>query len=131
VCGVRGDQGGIVVGWLTKLVAGMAIVGLFLFDAISLGTGNLGARDDANSAASAASYSYHSNHNATLAYDAAVAAVTNPYERIPAQSFFIEPDGSVKLTLLRQVQTLVLRHLGPLDDYTHLTVTGSAPAPAS
>ena len=126
---VHGDGGGIVVGWLTKVVVAMSIVAIFAFDGIAIGSADMTASDDANSAASAAAINYSQTHNVQDAYAAAINAVDNTEERIPAQRFVVNTDGSVQLVMNRDVRTLVFRHIGPLEHYTHLTLTGHAPAP--
>ena len=48
------DSGSIVLGWLTKLVVVLLLVGVVLFDFVSVGVARMTASDDANTAAQAA-----------------------------------------------------------------------------
>src|SRR6478672_2766953 len=114
------DHGSIVLGWLTKLAVAIAIVGLVLFDSISIGAASLGAKDDANNAASAASQSFWSSHNVDTAYQAALESLPSGSETIPAKTFLIHPDGSVSLVLHRSVKTLVAHDIGFLKKYTNV-----------
>ena len=125
----RRDRGSIVIGWLTKLAVMIAIVGVALFDSISIGAARLGAKDDANNAASAASQSFWSSHNVDTAYQAAVDSLPSGSETIPAKTFLIHSDGSVSLVLYRNVKTLVVQAIGPLKQYTHVVEHGEAPPP--
>jgi hypothetical protein len=123
------DRGSIVIGWLTKLAVAIAIVGVALFDSISIGAARLGAKDDANNAASAASQSYWSSHNVDTAYQAALDSLPSGSETIPAKTFLIHSDGSVSLILHRNVKTLVARDVGFLKKYTNIVENGAAPPP--
>jgi hypothetical protein len=101
------DEGGIVIGWVTKLAVTAAIIGTLGFDGISVGLGHLSTTDDANTAVQAASQSYLSTHNLTLAYDAARSAI-KPQESIATTDFKIAADGTATLSLTNTVHTLVL-----------------------
>ena len=68
---VDGDTGDIVVGWLVRLVASLAVVGVLLFDGISLGVAPLEVMDQAADASRVASGEVASGRSAQDAYDAA------------------------------------------------------------
>jgi hypothetical protein len=112
------DLGGLVVGWLVKLAAFLAVVGVFGFDGIAVLTARLGASDDADQAASVAATEYRTSHNVQAAYNAAVASLPQSSESIPASTFVVQSDGTVDLVVDRQVQTLVLYRIGPLKKFT-------------
>lgn len=124
-----GDRGSIVIGWLTKLAVAIAIVGLTLFDTISIGAARLGGKDDANTAAEAAAQDYRANHNVNAAYQAALDTLPSSSETIPAKTFVILPDGTVTLVLDRTVSTLVARHIGFLKKYTLAVEHGESTPP--
>lgn len=107
------DAGEIVTGWIIRLVATFAVVGVLSFDGLSMAASNLSVTDTAASAARAASTDYATNRNAQSSYDSALAAATtdNALNRIPVERFGITPEGTVTLTVRREVVTLVLRHL--------------------
>src|SRR4051812_18347249 len=78
----RRDSGSIVLGWLTKLMVIMLLVGVVLFDFVAVGVSRMSAADDANTAAEAASSEWQHSHDVQLAYNAAVQAITNPAEHV-------------------------------------------------
>jgi hypothetical protein len=123
------DSGGVVIGWLTKLVVGLALAGVVLFDGISLTVARLGAQDDANTAASAAAASYQTSHNIQLAYNAAAQALTNSSETVLVRGFVVDPDGTVHLLMTRNIRTMLVDRIGPLKKLGHATVSGEAPPP--
>ena len=125
----RRDNGSIVIGWLTKLMVATAIIGLALFDTLSIGAAKLGASDDANTAAEAASADFRQNHNVQSAYQVALDSLPSDSETIPAREFVVEPDGTVELVLHRTTTTLVAHKIGPLKQYTFVTVHAVATPP--
>jgi hypothetical protein len=125
----RQDHGSIVLGWLTKLAVVIAIVGVALFDSISIGAARLGAKDDANNAADAASQDFRSSHNVDSAYQAALESLPSDSETIPAKTFLVQPDGTVSLVLRRTVSTLVAHDIGPLKKYALVVEHGEATPP--
>jgi hypothetical protein len=106
-----------------------AIVGLALFDSLSIGAANLGASDDANTAAEAASADFRQNHDVQAAYQAALDTLPSDSETIPARQFVVRPDGTVDLVLHRTTTTLVAHKIGPLKKYTFVTVRAEATPP--
>jgi hypothetical protein len=126
----RRDNGSIVIGWLTKLMVATAIIGLVLFDSLSIGAARLGASDDANTAAEAASSDFRQNHNVQSAYQAALETLPSDSETIPARRFVVQPDGTIDLVLHRTTTTLVVHRIGPLKKYALVTVHAVA-APAT
>ena len=123
------DNGSVVLGWLTKLVVVIAIVGVALFDTLSIAAARLGATDDADTAAEAAVTAYHSSHNVQEAYQAAVDTLPSDSESLPPQQFVVQPDGSVSLVLRRTTTTLVAHKIGPLKKYALVVVHGEATQP--
>ena len=126
----RRDRGSIVTGWLVKLVVFIGVIGLMLFDGLSVTAAKVGAEDDASQAASAAQAEWHNSHNVQAAYNAAVASLVSPSERIVASTFSIDPQGTVRLDLRRTTKTLIVAHFGPLKQYREVTVHGEASLPA-
>jgi hypothetical protein len=125
----RRDNGSIVIGWLTKLMVATAIIGLALFDTLSIGAAKLGASDDANTAAEAAGADYRTSHNVQSAYQAALDTLPSDAETIPPRQFVIEPNGTVELVLHRTTTTLVAHRIGPLKKYAFITVHAVATPP--
>ena len=125
----RRDSGSIVLGWLTKLIVAISIVGVALFDTLSIAAARLGATDDASTAAEAAVSTYHTSHNVQEAYQAAVDTLPSDSESLPPQQFVVQPDGSVDLVLKRTTTTLVAHRIGPLKKYAVVVVHGDATVP--
>lgn len=104
------DAGGIVLGWLTKLTVVLAVAGIFLFDAISIGTTKATLADQGAYAARDASEVWQQTGSIQRTYDAAVASATeqNALNRVLTKDFTVDADSTVHLTLAREAQTLVL-----------------------
>lgn len=126
---VTSDRGDIVLGWLTKLVVTLSLLGLVGFDLISLAATRFQAEDHAQSAVRAAARAWDGPATLQASYDAAVAEVVEHGDTIDPQTFSIAPDGTVTLTLLRIAPTLVVEKVPPLAEYAEVrrTVSGSPP----
>jgi hypothetical protein len=122
------DRGDVVLGWLTKLVVTLSVLGVVGFDLVSLGAARLQAEDHAQSAVRAASSAYRTPTDLQAAYDAAAAEVAEHGDTIDPRSFTVAPDGAVTLTLHRTAATMVVEKIGPLRDWTQVfrTVSGRA-----
>ena len=68
------DSGAIVLGWLTKLAATIALVGLIAFDGVSLVQAHFSAADRAGTYASSAAEKYQGTKDINAAYAEAEAA---------------------------------------------------------
>ncbi len=122
------DRGDIVVGWLGKVAVGIFIVGIVVFDGLSVFSTRLAVQDDAGQAARAASDSWQaakSGPQALLAAEEAAKA-ESPDNALTANSLKIASDGTVTLTVRRTARSLVLRHISPLRKWTQATATGNA-----
>ena len=120
------DTGDIVLGWLTKLVVGLGLLGLIAFDAIAIGSARLSVQDQAGASARAASESYLQNHDAQAAYQAAaVAAEADPANEVPPSSFTAEHDGTVTLRVRRTAGTLVVQHIGWIDQWADVSAVAT------
>jgi hypothetical protein len=117
----RRDSGSVVIGWLTKLVVAIAIVGV--------AAAQLGATDDASTAAEAASAAYRTSHNVQEAYQAALDTLPSDSEALPPRQFLVQPDGTVNLVLRRTTTTLVAHRIGPLKKYAAVVVHDEATPP--
>jgi hypothetical protein len=108
------DRGGIVLGWLTKLTVVLAIAGIGLFDAISIGSTKATIADQGTYAAREASEVWDRTQDIQQTYDAAVASATGQDSRntIAPKSFRVDGDGTVYLVIGREAPTLVLYRWG-------------------
>jgi hypothetical protein len=123
-----GDRGDIVLGWLTKVTVVLALAGLLLFDAITLGVGAMQVQDRAATAGRAAVQDYADRQDVQSAYDAAVLELAEygVTDTLDPEKFRIDPaDGSVTLTVERTSPTLVIEKIGPIRGWatTHATTT--------
>lgn len=109
--GWAGERGDVVLGWLTRIVIVLSLLGVIGFDAISVAVAAMTAQDDAAQAAQLASEAYKARGGTVQkAYDAAEAFAEGNGETVAAQSFVVDPGGTVHLTLEKTATTLVLRY---------------------
>lgn len=125
--GGTADAGGIVLGWLTKLTVVLAVAGIFLFDAISIGTTKASLADQGSYAARDASEVWQQTGNIQRTYDAAVASATeaNPMNQVSTTDFTVDPDGTVHLTVGREAQTIVLYRWGRTRQWAKVRATAA------
>lgn len=124
--GFERERGDIVLGWLTRIVVVLAIAGLGLFDAISVGTTAVSLSDQGNMAAREASEAWQTSDNVQAAYDAAVKSATeaNPLNVVDPETFTIDQDNTVHLTVSRTATTILLYHWGRTADWAELSRDG-------
>jgi hypothetical protein len=125
-----GDRGDIVLGWLTKVVLTLAVLGVVGFDVVSLGLARVVAEDHAQDAARAAGAAFRESKDLQTAYDAAVAEALTHGDTVDASTFTISSDGRPTLTLRRTVPTLLVEKIGPLRSWADVASTVTAGAPA-
>jgi hypothetical protein len=124
------ERGDIVLGWLTKLVVVLSVLGLVAFDALSIGVASLSLADDGRAAAREASSVWLNTGRVQPTYDAAVLSARggDPGNDVLADTFTIAADGTVTLTIRRTPPTLVAHYVGPLREQLTLSRTESARA---
>lgn len=117
------DRGDIVLGWLTRLSAVLAVVGLALFEAISIGTTTASVADQGSYAAQEASATWDQTRNAQSAYEAALAAATeqNAENVVSTKGFAIDADGTVHLVISRDAKTLLLYRWHRTAGWAHIS----------
>jgi hypothetical protein len=110
------DTGSIVAGWIAKLAICLGVVGILLFDAISIGTTYVSTADAGDTAAQAGSESWIATHDVRRAYATALAeANRNGHDyTINPKTFVVETDGTVHLVIARKAHTLVVERVGPV-----------------
>ncbi len=119
------DRGSIVLGWLTRLAIGFALLGVVAYDGFMVLTANFGAADDATTAANAAADSFRSSKDVQAAYEAAVRSVDGKGDAIETKTFKVDADGRVTLTVDRTPKTLWMHYVGPLKSWTQIRQTGT------
>ena len=122
---IDGDRGDIVLGWLTKLVVIIGLVGLVGFDGVSLAQARFQAADRATTAADAAADSYATTKTLQTAFNAAY-ATTRDGDVIETKTFTVEPDGTVRLRLHHTATTLLLHRVKALQHYADAVGSGTA-----
>ncbi|MCU1590827.1 MAG: hypothetical protein JWP11_2083 [Frankiales bacterium] len=119
----QGDRGDVVLGWLTKLVVVLGVLGLVAFDGISLAQARFEAADRATTAAAAAADDYKTSHDVQKAYNAAFATI-GANDSIETKTFSVAQDGTVTLRLHHVATTLVVGRIGPLKHFADAVETG-------
>ncbi len=124
----HGDRGDILLGWLAKLVVVFGVVGVVVFDAISVVSARATVHDDGTYAARAAATVWVTTGDVDAAYRTAVAAAAEKHadNRVDVGGFRIEPDGVVYLTIRRTASTLLVDRLDQTAKWARITedVTG-------
>lgn len=113
----------MVLGWLTKVVATLAVLGLVGFDAVSLGAARFRAEDRAQQAARVAAESFSSTKDMQTSYEAALDEVLDTGDTIDPASFTVSPQGWVTLSLRHETATLLVEKIAPLREYAVVTRT--------
>jgi hypothetical protein len=127
---LRRDSGSLVVGWLVKIAASLALFAVIAFDTISIGAAHVTGQDDADSAAFAAADNWRDTHNVQQAFNAAQEAADSKNETVLTNNFSIDRDGTVHLLLRRTATTLISFRIGPLKKYTVVVIKGESGPPA-
>ena len=118
--GENRQDGDVVLSWLTKVVALLAIGGLCAFDGVALIAARFAAADHAQTAAVAAADRWATTKNVQQAYNAAVATTSDPIE---TTTFTVATDGAVHLTLHHQATTLLLHRISAFDAWLDASET--------
>jgi|GEM_PF-4131224 len=121
------DAGGVVVGWLVRLVAVFAVVGVLAFDGVSLGAAELSVTDTAAAAARAAAAELRGGATAQQAYLAAQqeAVHDDGLNDVPAAQFLVGADRSVSLLVRRTPPTMVLHRIPGSDAWLMAEATAT------
>lgn len=122
------DRGDLVLGWLIKLSVTLAVIGLLLFDGVSIVVAKVGVQDDASLAAREAADAADRGADVQGAYDVAVEALADQASPsvVETSSFTIAPDGSATVTTTRTASTFFVKHIGLLDGWTKASSTATA-----
>jgi len=119
------------VGWLTRLVVVLFVLGIAAFDAIALVAAHLNLDDDADTAAELANAAWQdSRGNVQFAFNKAAEYAEQKGATIDPADFSIASDGTVQLTLHKEATTLVVYRIGPLKHLTEIDGQGTASTPA-
>lgn len=117
---VGNDRGAVRLITITRVVVVLAIVGVFGYDGVAVLSNHIATENDAQTAAYAASQSWHNDPNLSLAYQAADKSVAGKGDTVLTQNFSVDTDGTIHLLVRHTVRTIVFSRVGPLK---HLAVT--------
>ena len=119
---VSDDSGGILLGWLTRIIVIFSVVAVVLFDGISIGTTAMTVADQGSTAAQQASEAWATSKNVQTAYNAAVASAAdqNASDVIATKDFKIDEDGTVHLTVSRTATTLIVYRFGAIKKWANI-----------
>jgi hypothetical protein len=114
----------VIFGWLARVLVGLALLALVVFNAISMVAGRVGTQDDAASAAAAAATAYKSQGSLAAAVTAADGALGSHSEVVVPGSVVVLPNGDVKLSVRRHVDTVLVGDIPWLKHFTEITQSG-------
>lgn len=122
------DRGDIIGSWLIRLTVSLAIAGIVLFDAISIGTAKISLQDTAQGAAREAVDAVESSLDPAAAYAAATAYATeqNTLNHVDPAGLVVAQDGSVTVSVGRTAPTLVVERVRWIAGWADLSETGTA-----
>ena len=115
----------MVIGWLTRVVVVLAILGVLGFDAIAVGVARFDADDDGTRAAQAAATSWKQSHDIAAALKAAETSLGEADTLVP-ESLTITADGTAHLKVQRKVTTIVFPYIPGTKKLRNQTVSASA-----
>ncbi len=118
------DNGAIVLGWMTKLAASFALLGLIAFDGVSVVTATFSAADRANTYASEAADTFRGTKDVDKAYGQVAAEAEANGDTIDPKSFSVTPAGVVHLKVTHTAETLWVYRIGFLKKYAKVSESG-------
>ena len=122
----RDDRGDIVLGWLTKLVVVVGLLGLLAFDGLSLMLGRLKTEDLAQTASREAVFAYRDTKDVQRSYEAALEALEDSGATLDPEDFAVHSDGSVTVTVEHTMATFVVEKVDAVKDWARSTATATA-----
>lgn len=122
------DSGQIVIGWLAKVIVGLLVVGLVLFEVVGVLVARGTAADTASKAAQEAGFTYRDSRDVRRAEQTARSFVEK--EGGEFISFSVDTrDRTATVTVRRVAKTFFIHRIGALKKYTIATSTQSSPLP--
>jgi hypothetical protein len=114
----------VISRWLLKLILGIAVVGLVLFEVGSPYVTKAILDGNAHDAADDAAHEYFQNHDVDRAH--AVAQQDADGDHAELTTFNIDDQGTVHVTLSKQAKSYVLHNFGPTKDWYNVSVSATA-----
>lgn len=125
---LRCDDGGIVVGWLLKLTFTLLVLGVLLYDGVSIAYTKVTTSDDARYIALGASEAIVLQRaDEEQATQAAIDRADSRGVMLGEKDIVIDDDGSVRVRVRRTANTLVAYRIGALDRFTRTDETYTTP----
>ncbi len=131
---LRSERGSVALGGLTKLLLLLGLVGVLVYDGVSIAYHRVSAADHGASAADVAGETWRQTQDAQAAYEAAQATLSTTGEVIIPQSFSIDPStDTVRFTLTTTAKTLAAYRLSITRGLTEIeaTIETSSVAPST
>ena len=125
----RDDSGLIVLGWLTKLVVTMAVLGLIGFDGVSLVAAKFSAADRAATYANDAALMFKQSKDIDKTYATIVTEAAAKGDTVDIKKFSVAPDGQVTLKIAHVANTIWMDKVSFLKEYTTVTEIGTGTPP--
>lgn len=118
---IRADRGGIVTGWLLKIFVVFAVIGIVVYDAVSMTMAHVTASDDARSIAQATSDALIvRNLSAERALEAGQDRAAEHNVVLGPKDLVITKDGTVTAHIHRSANTVVAFRIPRLKDYVEV-----------
>jgi hypothetical protein len=124
---VKLDERGVIADWLVKLVAGLAIVGIVLFDAGSVLVNFFTLDSTADDIATEITHSLANKEINPTQHDVALKAKELAKEaEVRLVKVEIDPQGVLHIELRRTASTLVIKRISPIEDWAVATADADA-----
>jgi len=114
----------VISSWLLKLVIGIAVVGLVLFEVGSPLVTKAILDGQVHDAANDAAHEYFQDHDVGRAQ--AVAQQNADDDHAKLDDFHIDDQGTVHVTLSKQARSYVLHNFGPTKDWYAVRLSATA-----
>lgn len=114
---IHGDERGIVVGFLVRIVLVMVLAGLVVEEGGQIVVAQIRAQGAARAAAQAAADAWAAKHDAEAARRVAVAAARATDDGARVESVSIAPNGEVAVRVREVAHTTVIRRVGLLEHF--------------
>ncbi|HVF21286.1 MAG TPA: hypothetical protein VNA14_13750 [Mycobacteriales bacterium] len=124
--GLSEDRGDIILGWFTKIAIILAVVGVFGFEATSIGVAHVQTQDLAKAAAREGSREWQKSKDVQRAYQVADAVAAAKNGSIDPLNFIVANDGSVTVTVEKEASSVLLFRLGATKKWTEIRETAEA-----
>jgi hypothetical protein len=122
---MQDDRGDVILGWLIKVSLVLGLLGLSLFDAVSVAVTTMNAQDAAGTAARLGADEWAGSHNLQSAYNAASAFAEEHGASVGPKDFWIDPDGTVHARMVKDATTVLLYRTKATKKWAHVVANGT------